>query len=218
MLWRITRWRSGMQLASTQGGGMPAFAEALAAHEEDVPLRLPNLEAPLGPALPAALGRGVFRSNLLAGCLRRTGRCSRQSTPLRQLRTHAARHSDHIASPLLEYELMPACSQRVSRSWVATCVASGRDWYPAIRRGVAITSPLLAFREQNAGCVSRRTLRCSWGPSRPAAGIPDGSRLRAASSDIFDSPNVNTGVGLRGVRRPSENLGQRGCRRHVGSL
>ena len=44
-----------MQLASTQGGGMPAFAEALAAHEEDVPLRFPNMEAPLGPTLSAAL-------------------------------------------------------------------------------------------------------------------------------------------------------------------
>ena len=31
---------------------------------------------------------------------------------------------------------MAACSQRVSRSWVATCVASGRDWYPASRRRV----------------------------------------------------------------------------------
>ena len=34
---------------------MPAFAEALAAHEENVPLRFLNMESPFGSTLPAAL-------------------------------------------------------------------------------------------------------------------------------------------------------------------
>ena len=100
-------------------------------------------------------GRGVFRPDLLAGCLRRTGQCSRQSTPLHQPRTHAARHSDHIASPSLEYELIPACSQRVSRSWVATRVASGAGLVPGRPARSSYDEP--AARLPRSNCRMRET-------------------------------------------------------------